>query len=519
MTLNRRTLVSAGLGLPLVAGGRSAGMTEDVRRHGARGDGRTLDHAAINRAIAAASRQGGGTVLLPSGRYLCFSIRLMSNVTLVIGAGAVIEAADPTRHAGSYDLPEPTEHDIYQDFGHSHWRNSLIWGDGIENVAILGPGLIHGVGLTRDGPGARWTGAGSHPGSMRDLTPERMRELEPERAEMIGKGNKALALRNARRVTLQDFAVLKGGHFAILASGVDDFTIENVRIDTDRDGIDIDTCRHVRITRCVVNSPNDDAIVLKSTLALGVARPTEDVMISRCTVSGFDLGTMLDGSHGCTQQLAPDHDRVTGRIKLGTESNGGFRNISISDCTFEHCRGLALESVDGGVLEDVAVTNLTMSDVTTAPLFLRVGDRRRGPVGTPLAMLRRVSVADLTATGIDPRYAAAIVGLPDSEIEAVSLSNIRLEFLGGGSAADAERAVPEARDHYPEPSMFGVLPAHGLYVRHARALRIDGLEIATATPDARPPIIIDDARDVRVTGLVAKGTPVVRESHGIELGT
>ena len=91
----------------------------DVRAFGARGDGAALDTDAINRAIAAAHAAGGGVVALPAGRYLSFSIRLLSGVTLRLDEGCVLEAADPARHAGAYDPAEPNPFDLYQDFGHS----------------------------------------------------------------------------------------------------------------------------------------------------------------------------------------------------------------------------------------------------------------------------------------------------------------------------------------------------------------------------------------------------------------
>jgi polygalacturonase len=506
--IDRRTILAASLAMPLLTAARTP---VDVRTFGAKGDGRTLDHDAINRAIVAVAR-AGGTVLVPAGRYLCFSIRLLSGVTLMLAAGAVIEAADPARHAGGYDLPEPPSNDVYQDFGHSHFRNSLIWAEGVHDVAILGPGTIDGIGLTREGPGARWKGggknAGSHPASMRGVTGSEMQRLEPDRSLMNGRGNKAITLKNARRVRIADLTIARGGHFAILATGCDDVAIERLRIDTNRDGIDIDACRRVTVTDCHVNSPNDDAIVLKASYALGETRACEDVTITGCTVSGFDLGTLLDGTRRRTQELAPDRDRVTGRIKLGTESHGGFRRIRIEDCRFQRCRGLALETVDGGVLEEVTARNLTMDEVTTAPLFLRTGDRRRGPDGTGVGRIRHVAIANLTATGIDPRFAASIVGLPDSRIEDVTLTDLDFRYAGGGTAADAARTVPEARDGYPEPSMFGPLPAWGLYVRHARGIVARNLSLATDIPDARPPIIVEDGRDATVTGLKVSGNPV-----------
>ncbi len=477
----------------------------DVRSFGAVAGDSRLDTEAINRAIQAASEAGGGVVRLPPGRYLSFSIRLRSRVTLELAPGAVLEAADPARHGGRYDAPEPNPHDLYQDFGHSHWRNSLIWGEDVHDVAIVGGGLIDGAGLTREGPGARWSRnrLGDRPLSMGAAEPTSADRYEAEVREMDGLGNKAVALKNARNVTFRDFSVLNGGHFAFLLTGVDNLVMDGLRIDTNRDGIDLDVVRNARLSNLAVNTPNDDAIVLKSSLALGVARPTENVTITNCQVSGYDLGAMLDGSFGKTQELSPDLDRVTGRIKLGTESNGGFRNIAISNCVFDRSRGLALESVDGGVLEDVTVSNIVMRDVTTAPIFIYLGDRRRAPGGAGLASLRRVSISNLTAHGIDPRYAAIVAGLPDRPVEDVTLSNIRLVFRGGGTAEDAARALPELAEAYPEPSMFGVTPAYGLYVRHARNLVLRDIQLSTEQPDARPPVVVDDAAGLRADGVTA----------------
>ena len=474
----------------------------DVRAFGALGDGAGLDTDAINAAIVAAHAAGGGEVVLSAGRYLSFSIRLLSGVTLRMEDGCVLEAADPARHAGVYDPAEPNPFDLYQDFGHSHWRNSLIWGDGVEDVAIFGPGRIDGLGLTREGPGSRWSRqAGEFPLSMAHLSPEEMAILSPGIEAMAGRGNKAIALKNARRVTLDGFTVFRGGHFAVLATGCDDLTITGLSIDTNRDGIDIDCCHDVRIADCQVNTPNDDAIVLKSSLALGVARTTERVEISGCQVSGHDLGTMLDGTLGRTQQLAPDQDRVTGRIKIGTESNGGFRHITISDCVFNRSRGLALETVDGGVIEDVTIRNIVMREVTTAPLFLRLGHRGRGPDGTGRGAIRRIEVRNLTAWDILPDYAATIAGLEGDPIEDVTLTDICLVYAGGGERALAALSPPELIDAYPEPSMFGPTPAYGLWARHVEGLRLTNVRIETLKPDHRPPILLQSVRGARLDKL------------------
>lgn len=475
----------------------------DVRDHGARGDGLHIDSPAINAAIAAASQAGGGTVILPRGRYLCFSIRLASRVTVLLHEGAVIEAADPARHAGRYDLPEGGIDQLYQDFGHSHWRNSLIWGEDVSQVAIIGPGMIHGIGLTRDGPGARWKKqAGERPLSMQGMSAAEIGQLEPDAAAMQGLGNKAIALKNGRDIHLSGFTILKGGHFAILATGTRGLRIDRLTIDTDRDGIDLDCVRDVVVEGCRVNAPNDDGIVIKSSHALGRAIAAENILIRDCDVSGYDMGSLVDGTKRTTQQVAPDRDRVTGRIKLGTESNGGYRHVRIEDCRFTRCRGLALETVDGGVMEHIVARRLTMRDVTSAPLFLRLGDRRRGPAGTGIGVIRHIEISEIDARGIDHRYPAAIAGLPGNPITDVTLRHVHLAYEGGGTAADAARRPAELADAYPEPSMFGVLPSWALWARHAERLTIDHFTAETQAPDQRPPFHVED-----VPSLSVRNTP------------
>jgi len=471
----------------------------NIKNYGAKGDGKTLDTAAINKAIDAAAKQGGGTVYFPAGIYLSFSIHLKSNITLHLDNGATILAADPAIHKGKYDLPEPNEFDMYQDFGHSHWQNSLIWGIGVENVAIVGQGKIDGKGLSRRSPGPqRPRTAGDTPTSMgggnkNAIAP--LGETSPI-AEMNGLGTKAIALKLSRNVTLKDFTIFQGGHFALLATGVDNLTIDNLRVDTNRDGFDIDACRNVRISNSYVNSPNDDAIVLKSSYALGFNRATENVTITNSQVSGYDLGTFLDGTFKTTQEFAPDKDRVTGRIKFGTESNGGFKNITISNINFVHCRGLAIETVDGGYIEDVSISNVTMRDITTAPIFIRLGKRQRAPEGTPLAKIKRIIIDNVVVSDAHSEYASIIAGLAESQIEDVRLSNIRIHYKGGGTREDALREVPENEKNYPEPSMFGTIPAYGFYIRHAKGISFDNVEVSFAGDEARPAFLLENVKGI-----------------------
>jgi polygalacturonase len=299
-------------------------------------------------------------------------------------------------------------------------------------------------------------------------------------------------------VELSGFTIAGGGHFAILATGCQDMAIRHLAIDTERDGIDLDCVSRCVVEHCRVNSPNDDAIVVKTSLGLGRLAPSEDVTIRHCTVSGFDLGTMLDGTRGRTQQFAPDRDKVTGRIKIGTETNGDIRRVVIEDCQFERSRGLAIECVDGAIVEDITARRLTMREVTTAPIFLRLGARLRGPEGTRIGVLRRVEISEIRAEGIAHEFPAIIAGLPDHPVQQVVLRDIDLGFDGGGTAQDAARQPPQVPSAYPEPSMFGVLPAWALWMRDVQDVSIARFAAHHAAPEARPPVIAQDVAGLNV---------------------
>jgi polygalacturonase len=468
------TLAAFGLGTsctrPAAAPFAGSGASHlDVKRFGAVGDGQTLDSDAINAAIAAAAQAGGGSVYFPPGVYLSASLRLQSNITLYLEAGSVIRAVDHQR--APYDLPEPNEAGgHYQDFGHSHWKNSLIWGIGLQNVAIIGPGLIHGEGL--------------NPGFDR-FAPEatRYRDGGP------GSANKAIALRECHNVSLRDFSILHGGHFGILATGVDNLLIDNLKIDTNRDGIDIDACQNVRVSHCSVNSPWDDGICLKASYGLGRLRHCENITISDCYLAGnFDEGTLLDGSFA---RSAPEYGSYrTGRIKLGTESNGDFRNIAITNCVFDDCRGLAIESVDGSHIEDLVISNITMRRVASGPIFIRLGNRARGPAPVAVGSIRRVSIDNVVVH--DAEADCTISGIEGHPIEDVRISNLRAEFRGGGNAAMAEVVPEEKPAAYPEPGMFGPIPAYAFFIRHARGVVIHDAKLDTIEGDARPAFVLDD---------------------------
>ncbi len=450
------------------------GAAFNVKDFGAVGDGTTINSSAINRAIDAAASAGGGTVYFHAGNYLCYSIHLKSNVALYLDQGAVIIASDPMPEgqSGGYDESEPEQPwEAYQDYGHNHWHNSLIWGETLHDVSIMGPGRIWGRGLVRNNDPKSQNLANRRTG---------------------GVANKSISLKNCRNVQLREFQILKGGWFGILATGVDNLLIDGLTIDTDRDGIDIDCCWNVRISNCAVNSPWDDAIVPKSSYALGYARPTKNLLITNCYVTGaYQLGTMLDGTW--KEFDASTRAPRTGRIKLGTESNGGFKNITITNCVFDGCQGLALESVDGALLEDVAVSNITMRDIVSAPIFLRLGSRLRGPAeSTKTGTLQRVKLSNIVCSGSASHFGCIISGVPGHEIQDLMLREIYIQHRGGGTKEQAAVMPQECESKYPEPNMFGNMPSQGFYLRHVRNVMLSDVEISAMAEDARPAFILQN---------------------------
>ena len=437
----------------------------NVRDYGAKGDGRTLDHGAINKAIDACHADGGGQVLLTAGTYLCGSIHLKSNVDLHLMEGATILAAPGSMKA--YDESEVFGAREYQDGGHTYFHNSLIWAEGQQNVSITGRGMIDGEGLTKKDTEK----AGNVQGGS------------------IGTGDKAIALKLCRNVTIRDITIYRGGHFAIIVTGCDIGTIDNVTIDTNRDGIDIDCCKYITVSNTKVNTPNDDAIVLKSSYALKRPVLCEHILITNCIVTGYKLGTFLDGTY-----VPEKVNWVCGRIKLGTESNGGYRNITISNCSCMWSSGLAFEEVDQGRMENIVVTNISLSHVHHYPIYITTGCRNRGPKErTDVSSARDISINNVIADDCDSLAGIIITGMEGEPIRNVSLSDIRIQYRGGGKKVS--KPYREQGTNYPEPRWAGPTPAYGLFARHVDGLQLRNVKFELIRPDERPDIILEDVKN------------------------
>ncbi|MGI6107003.1 MAG: glycoside hydrolase family 28 protein [Lachnospiraceae bacterium] len=343
-----------------------------------------LTTEAINRCIAAAAISGGGTVVIPEGEYLVYTIRLASRVNLYLSEKAVLRAAKPgvssvegfaRGERGNVLHPEKNPYAGIQDFGHSYFANSMFYGKDLSDVMIYGPGLIDGSRVDPETGIREYVLQGHDPEWS---TGNSLRNQEPELKEWFG--NKCISLLRCRNVVLSGFSLTIGGHFAVLATGCENLLIDHVLLDTNRDALDVDACRDVTVRDSVFNSLTDDGLVLKSSYGAGKFMPLKNVLIERCRVCGYDAGSVYDKKYTREKAVATDRCGPTGRVKFGTESTCGYDLVTIRNTVFDNCRGFAMEAVDGSSLTNVIFEHCVMDGVTTSPIYLRAGDRGRFPV-------------------------------------------------------------------------------------------------------------------------------------------
>jgi len=420
----------------------------NIMDYGAKGDGVTLNTKSIQSAIDACARRGGGTVCFPAGKYVSGTLFLKNYITLYLEAGAVL--------IGSKNLNDyPVTVANIRSYTDKYTNKSLIYGEELEHIAITGLGIL-------DGNGASF--AVSDEFIKKDLSGSY--KVRPYMIRII----------NCKNIQVRDVTIINSPmwvqhYLACENVNIDGITVKS-RVNHNNDGIDIDGCNNVRISNCEIIS-GDDAIVLKSTLD----QPCSNVTITNCVISS-----------DCSA------------FKLGTETNGGFQNITLSNCTIYNTRlaAIALELVDGGTLNRVSISNVTMENVGTA-IFIRLGNRARPfkeNIPKPgMGKLSNVIISNVQATNVG-NTGCSITGLPGYPVENITLENIRITFQGGGTQELVKREIPEVPEKYPEFGMFGQLPAYGFYCRHAENLSFNDVELDFIEPDARPAIVCDD-----ITGL------------------
>ena len=442
----------------------SVRTTYNILDFGAKPDGKTLCTEAIQNAIDQCSENGGGTVHFPAGTWLTGTIYLESHITLQLNSGCLLLGSREKK-----DYGHPRELHGAEGESFSYW--AIIAGKNLQKIAIRGRGTIDGQGTNfkyKDGP------------RPKNVYLESCSDVLIEGVHTRNAGSWMQHYRQCDRLTIRNITVFN-------------------HVSYNNDGLNIDSCRDVTITGCMVDS-DDDAIVLKS-LSLD---PCENITISDCIIS----------SH-CNS------------IKMGTESGGGFRNINVTNCTICSPRyskviygrqrglaGVALEIVDGGTLNRVAISNLTIKGVTV-PIFMRLGNRarpyRKDRTKPDVGKFRNVIISNIIATDCSP-IGCSITGLPDHPIENITLSNIHLGFEGGGTKAEASREIPEKPTSYPESTMFGTLPAYGFFCRHVKGLRFHNLQFETSAPDYRHAVVFDDIDEAVIDSIDA---PFAAEAAGM----
>ena len=413
---------------------------------GAVADTTVLSTEAVQRAIDVCSAAGGGRVVVPTGGYKIGSIQLRSHVHLHLSHGATLY--------GSTDLADYRE--MKSDYVSLRTQTTtiqLIYADGVSDVVIDGYGEIDGRG--RAFKKLSWNDEGI-------TRPHLLRFIQ------------------SSDIVVRDVTLRNSGCWMQHYLACDRLQIEGIKVfnrnNYNNDALDLDGCHDV-VVRGMISDSDDDGITLKSTSP----RLCENIRISDCVVS----------SH-CNA------------IKLGTETNGGFRNISISGIVvkpsadqqekfFGQWRGtsvISLEITDGGVMENVRVSDI-VAEGTESPIFVWLGNRARpyqaGTTIDHIGSIDGVTISHVMVRNAGPT-GCSVIGMLGHPISHLTLSDISIHHAGG---IQGEVPVPgeDKSAEYPEATMFGTFPAKGFFVRHARNVEMRDIRITTTSDDVRPDVV------------------------------
>jgi polygalacturonase len=437
-----------------------------ITSFGAKSGSNYLNTVAINKAIDACYKNGGGKVVIPAGLFRSGTLLMKNNVELHLEMGAVLSASTDLKDFPIQPLPS---YRSQKDPG--GWR-ALIYANEVSNIAVTGYGTIDGNGAQqKPDPNSKY------------------------KSDMDGRPRNILFI-SCNNIKVEGISMRNAGIWNQHYLNCEDVVVDKINVynhaNRNNDGIDIDGCRRFTLSNSTFDT-DDDAIVLKSTGAAGC----EDVVITNCIVSSF-----------CNA------------IKAGTESTGGFKNISISNCiikrstnahppiygTAKGIAGLSLEIVDGGVMDGVSISNITIEG-TDCPLFVRLGNRARKhtkdapqpPVGT----MRNIVINNVVAYNTG-NYSSSITGIPGHYVENLSLSNVQFFNKGGlkqGEYIADINKVKEDEKGYPQPTVWKELTSSGLFIRHAKNIQIRGLMLSSEQPDPRTPVIAVDVEGLQIQSI------------------
>ncbi len=453
-------------------------MVYNVVDFGAVADGRTLCTKAVQKAIEKCSADGGGIVRFDGGRYVLSTVFLKSNVTIEI-----TETATVLGSLNFYDYcpDEKVDYPLYQDASHSFFHCSMFVAEGCENIKIIGKGTV----------------------DMRSVWDEKDVRI------MSHRGAKCIALKNCKNVEISGLSIHNATDLAVYFAGCENVDVFGLKIRVYIDGISPDNSKNVRIHDCDVEA-GDDAIVFKSSYTLNRLDICKNIRVWNCKLK----------SRCCA-------------VKFGTETNGGFEDIIVENIDIRETRitGLAIESVDGAILDGITIRNVKMRNVN-APIFIHVGRRMRGPSGRALGKIKNITLENITADGPYEEYeivpwnyfsykagdikqnpkafglaagfdgtnevddwqmTSNICGLKESPLENITLKNVHLKLDGG--VQEYNRNVPEDAQDYPEVYVYGrLLPAKGIYFRHIEGLTLDNVTVETYREDVREDFVFENVR-------------------------
>jgi len=479
---------------------------QNIKKYGAVADGITNNSAAIQQAIDKVSASGGGRVIIPPGNYMTGAIFLKSGVDLHLELGATL--LGPTTTEGYLKAKS---------------RPSIVSARDQHDIAISGQGIIDGQAQEL---------------MLHIFKKLRSGELKEDSIWLVKRPGVARAnninIVGCKNVKVTGITLKNSSDWVQDYRQCDYVVIDRIKVQStaywNNDGLDITDSKNVRITNCYINS-SDDAICLKSEDARFLC---ENIYIDSCTVRSSANG-----------------------FKMGTASVGGFKNIVVRNLTVydTYRSAIALESVDGGILENIDIRGVTARNTGNA-IFIRRGHRNvNGKVGS----LKGVHIADVKADiplfkpdqgypiegppdhlnpGFDkmPRrpssyhiyghpflpynlIPSSIVGIPGYPVENVLLENIHITYGGKADkniafiAPDAITKIPENKDRYPEFSMWGELPSWGFYMRHASGIQVKNMTLSYIQDDFRPAIVMDDVQTSNISDLIiptAKEMPMIQ---------
>ncbi len=437
---------------------------------GAVSDGETVNTVSIQRAVDAANEAGGGVVKVPAGTFVTGSVFLKDHVQIDFEHGASILGSTDIADYPQVEMPE---YKFQKALGP---LCALFYAEKAENIALTGSGTIDGRGNSFETQGT-------------DL------EMRPRNIQFI----------SCKRVKVSGLTLRNSGMWMQHYNDCEDVLVENVNVynhaNANNDMIDIDSCRRFVLNN-MIGDTDDDGITIKST---GPA-PCKDVAITNCVI----------------------HVHCNA-IKLGTETTAHFENITISNITISRSRnddvhfglangisGLSLEMVDGGLVDGITVDNINMDGVEV-PIFIRIGKRGRAyftdvpEVG--VGGIKRISLSNILVRNAG-QTGCSITGQPGYNIEDLYMSNIRL-FAKGGISEMPKTDVDDAPLEYPEGTMFGILPAVGMYIKHAENVFMNGVTVAVDADDVRPAFYVEDVDTLRINELnLRKVEPAWMETKG-----